>query len=367
MRCALRGEDPARPLDGDPSAMGLACYTSGLGPLLGFWAGQGRVSASRDIAAVLDLHLRHNRVRTRRLAAEARALCVALAGHQRLSVTLLGGLHTGPIYFPAPETRPLSDLDLMVEARDGPVIAAMLARRGFDPAIGASTRPPRRWVRPEVSAHPRTLDYLHADDPWSVDLHLSLDRLGPAGINALRFDRPETHGMREPWPVCSEAMVLSQPLLLLHLAVRASRDFRNLTLLRLVELALVVRHDEAAGRLSWPAFVALAERVGALGAAYPALRLCEQLVSGTVPPDVLESAWRRAPAVARRFVERLTPASAHRVTRYSITEKIMWATSRRSALRQLGAQLVSSDANPLSVFFPGHRQADDRFQPLVGR
>ena len=66
--CALhssaRGETP---FEGNAEAIGVACYTSGVGPLLGFWLEQGGIAASPQVSAVLERHLRHNRLRMDRL------------------------------------------------------------------------------------------------------------------------------------------------------------------------------------------------------------------------------------------------------------------------------------------------------------
>ena len=64
---AILAGEPAPPLDGDPQALGLAGYTSGLGPLLGLWLEQDRLQADEAIAAIMARHLAHNRIRAERL------------------------------------------------------------------------------------------------------------------------------------------------------------------------------------------------------------------------------------------------------------------------------------------------------------
>ncbi|MDB5584374.1 MAG: hypothetical protein JWR80_9550 [Bradyrhizobium sp.] len=358
LRHALTGTTAARPLDGDPEVMSVACYTSGTGPLLGYWARRGLVTATPAIAAVLDVHLRHNVRRTARLTAEATGLASALARHQRLPIVVLKGAHTAHAYFPAPETRPLADIDLLAHAADQPLIAKMLERRGFEAAAPShSVRSQSRWRRPDVAVEPKTLGFVHAEDPWSVDIHLSLDRSGPSHAATIRLDELAKGDMLGPWPPCRDAAVLRQPLLLLHLTVQSFGGFEHLSLLRLLELAMVVRQDTATGLLSWPAFFDMADRIGATGAAFPALQLCEMLVPGTIPPAVLASVRRRAPIRVQHFVARLTPANAQRLVRYSLTEKFMWARSRRAIVRQLAADIMPAGWRPFAALFdglPGH-------------
>ena len=68
--------------------------------------------------------------------------------------------------------------------------------------------------------------------------------------------------------------------------------------------ALVVRREDP---FDWYAFLAAADRARAIGAAYPALRLCEDLAPGTVPPDVLHEGMRAMPALVFRVLTGLSP------------------------------------------------------------
>jgi hypothetical protein len=134
--------------------------------------------------------------------------------------------------------------------------------------------------------------------------------------------------------------VLDQPLLLLHLAAHAGAGWQNLTLLRQVELVLVIRQDLAAGRLSWDAFADLGARTGASSYAYPALALAEKLAPGTIPGAVLDRCAAPAPQAVRRAVERLTPATAQRIDRNSVGEHFMWAEGWRARLRLLASDIL---------------------------
>jgi len=124
------------------------------------------------------------------------------------------------------------------------------------------------------------------------------------------------------------------------LAVHAGAGLQNLNLLRLVELALVVRRDTGSGALAWDAFVAAGRRAGALGYAFPALHLSNALCPGLISTDVLAACAQHAPAGVARFVQRLTPATAQRVDRTSLAEHFMWSRGWADHLRQLAADVA---------------------------
>jgi hypothetical protein len=159
----------------------------------------------------------------------------------------------------------------------------------------------------------------------------------------------------EHWPVLHDAGVLPQPLLLLQLAVHASYGFESLTLLRLVELALVIRRDIRAGSLDWEEFLAAAERARSLGFTYPALRLCEELIPHSVPADVMARCRQAAPVAVRAVVDSLTPATAQRVDRCSLTERFMWTNSRAKIVRQVLYEVIPPTVNSFSDFLRIYR------------
>ena len=99
----------------DAAAVGLAGYTSGMGPLLGHWIAAGRVDGEPEIARTLAAHLSDNAVRAERLARETERTVAALC-EAGVEVVVLKGQHTARSHFPAPATRPCSDIDLLVAA-----------------------------------------------------------------------------------------------------------------------------------------------------------------------------------------------------------------------------------------------------------
>lgn len=334
-RAVLLGR-PGNRIQGDPAALGVAAYTSGMGPLLGYWVERGYLEADPGPAALFHLHLRHNRLRTQRLAVEAVRAVEALAG-AGCAVTVLKGMHTAFTYFPDPATRPLADVDLHIPPGALSAAEAALRTAGFQ-RRSVLLRPYRgSWAPSGTPALPRSLRLVHADDPWSVDLQVTLDRVfSPRAV--ARLD--SLHGASgTAWQPHPAARVLPQPLLSVFLAAHASESLRSLTLLRLVELVLVIRRDTAAGTLVWEELRRAAQQAGGIGSLYPALELCERLAEGTVDPALLAAATRAAPPEVRRVVERLTPGTAQMVDRWSLRERYMWSPTWGARLRQLAYEI----------------------------
>ena len=339
----LAGKHPTLP-PCEPMAFSLACYTSGTGALLGYWHEQGQLDAPRDLADLLGLHLKHGRERSRRVEQQSQAIVAALVDAGVPVVVLKGG-HTAGAYFPDRATRPMSDLDLLVPPDSAPAAEVALATLGLECAGRAKRE--SSWVHADERREPRSIWHVHSDDPWSVDLHSSLDFSAGAGAPLVRFDFAEPIETSEPWTLNEGAGVLAEPLLLLHLAVHASGGLHSLTLLRMIEIVLVARQDFGAGRVSWDEFLHLGALTNALGAAYPALDMAEKLLPGTVPTHVLKICSEIAPTRARAIVDKLEPATVHRVERASIAEHFMWAAGFSGWARQL-----ASDLAPRSAFWP---------------
>ena len=328
----------------DPRTFSLACYTSGVGPLLGCWAQQGKLEVAKDLGDLLALHLEHARGRAGRVESQSREIVSALV-EDGVPVVVLKGGHTAHAYFPEPATRPASDLDLLVPSDFSAQAEVGLAKRGLE--CTARSRGEANWKHPDSPRGPRSLWLLHADDPWSVDLRSSLNFAASPGATLVRFDSADPIETSDPWPLNAEAGALSQPLLLLYLAAHASGGLHSLTLLRMVEIVLVVRKDVESGQLDWDGFLHLGAVTNALGAAYPALRMAEKLAPGTIPSTVLEICAEIAPERARMVIDKLEPATAHRVDRASIAEHFMWVGGFSGWCRQL-----VSDLAPGSEFWP---------------
>jgi hypothetical protein len=324
-------------LAGDPRAIGLAGYTSGVGPLLGYWHAQHQLACSPMIGAELARQFDHNQRRTDRMVNIAAVLVTALAA-DGIAAVVLKGAHTAGTYFPHPATRPVSDIDLLID----PVVARnaerVLGQLGFVETSRAARE--SSWRLAGAPEAPRTLTFVHADDPWTIDLHVSLDIALGAGAPVARFDRAAPFAGSARWPVAPVAHALEQPLLALHIAAHAGSGLHNLTLLRLVELHLVLRRDTARGMLDWQAFIDTGARIGALGFAWPTLQLCERLVPGTIPGAVLDRCAAATPPAVRRIVDRLTPATAQRLHGGSLAQHFMWTRGARGWLDKLAGDLL---------------------------
>jgi putative nucleotidyltransferase-like protein len=323
---------------GDSKTMGIAGYTSGMGPLLGYWMENGTLSADMAVEETFRKHLRHNRQRMSRLSELTRRTLDALdAGG--ISPLILKGMHTAFVYFPEPGTRPLSDVDVYVPARSIPAAECVLSGLGYQRALRTRSPYSCDWTLPSERPEPRTLAFVHRDDPWSFDVTGTLDRRLMTGA-AINLELLLPGCGRSGWPLCNKIGVLPQPLLTLYLAAHLSQILLNATLLRLTELVFVVRRDTKAGLLDWKSFLEEAAAMGGPRFVYPALVLCERLAPQTIPTEVLASASADAPQNLRAVVDRLTVANAQPLDRHSMSERFMWAANWRERLRQIAAELA---------------------------
>lgn len=326
---------PPQQLDVHPelsaTAFGIAAFASGMGALLGYWCETGRLRAPHQLAELLARHLDHGRRRAERLKAEVGRLLAAL-GERGIDVVLLKGAHTAYEYFPEPGTRPMADIDVLARPADLPAARQVLGELGFV-AINTEALPHRSdWARPDERAvHSVELD--HVDNPWSIELHASLDRMYSPGVIA-RFDhRAAVQGeMRRDFG--RPARVLPQPLLMAYLLCHASSHLATLPLLRPAELVLVARRDFPSPA-AWADLENLLTATRTARFAYPTLTLAERLVAGTAPPDVLDRLARHASRRLRRYVAGMTPAGAQRLEPFRPDYSPIWAASLGERLAYL--------------------------------
>jgi hypothetical protein len=334
----IAGETKVVLVGSDADTMGVAGYTSGMGPLLGYWIENGVLSAEREVEDIFRLHLFHNRQRMFRLSAVAREVLEAITA-AAIAPLVLKGMHTAFCYFPEPGVRPLSDIDVYVPLESIPAAERVLADHGYEPTLRTRFPYACDWTLPSLPREPRTLAYVHQDDAWSFDVLGTLDKPLMTGVR-IHLGKLLSGCGHGDWPVSNRVGVLSQPLLALYLAAHISQTLLNATLLRLTELALVLRRDGATGMLDWGEFLEGAAAIGGARFVYPALVLCERLAPQTIPIEVLTAVRTDAPQNLRTVVESLSVADAQPLDRHSVSERFMWASNWRERLRQLAAELA---------------------------
>lgn len=324
----------------DALALSIACYTSGTGPLLGSWIEQGRLTTTAANAAILGVHLDHNRTRMAQLTARASEAVDALSAAGTTPI-VMKGMHTAHRYFDEPGQRIASDIDLLLRPDELPVAAEILADLGYEPKNGGFHQ--RSWARPDVAEKPVTLTYVHQDDPWSIDLHEGVTRKLAGSSRMADIDSLVPIVALESWPVSASGSVFPPPLLLAHLLTHASSYLDSLTLQRQYEIILVIRKNGGGGAFDWMAFADLCDRAGAWPVLYPALRCAEQLSPDLIPGPIMMRSRKAAPPSVRKLIEAHSAASAHRVGRWSWGEKYMWADGIFPRVRQFLDDLGTPD------------------------
>jgi hypothetical protein len=317
--------------------MGIAGYTSGMGPLLGFWIEGGTVGAESGIAELFRTHLSHNRLRMERLSRAAREVTGKL-NDAGISPLILKGMHTAFRYFPEPAARPLSDIDFFIPMESMDNAERIFAALGYRRVLRMRSPYACDWIPPSQPARPRTLSFVHEDDPWSIDVLGTLDKRLATG-RCVNFANLLSCTGPADWLPATGTRVMRQPLLALYLAVHMSQTLLNMTVLRVLELALVIRRDSADGTFDWEEFRRGASLIGGARFVYPALVFTQRLAPETIPREVLAHAAADAPKTLRRVVERLTIASAQPLRRHSVSERFMWASTGREGLRQIASEL----------------------------
>jgi hypothetical protein len=101
----------------------------------------------------------------------------------------------------------------------------------------------------------------------------------------------------------------------------------NLSLLRLTELVLVSRQAREQPSNLWQDVLRIATGTGDASCVYPALRMADRFVPGTVPEAVLAALAGKAPAAVTRVLAGLGPATCQRLLRCSFKERFMWTAT----------------------------------------
>ena len=329
-RATLAGAD-----HGAPRALGVAAFMGGVGPLLGWWIEQGRVDAPAAVRDLFALHLEHGRRRAARLQLQLGGIVRALRAAE-VEPVILKGLHTGAVYFPA-GTRPCADIDLLVEPGERDRAAGALVRAGLVERRRTRWANRSEWTPAGPAQEIHSLELDHADDPWSVDLHVALERWYARGLRRdLGEPRTTTFG--------GDALRgLAQPHLTAFLALHASHDLVKVRIVRLVELALVTSADGASGRLDWGELERLLRETRTERFVWPALTLAHDLAPASVPADLLARLGRGSSARTRRVMDAVRAADFAPLRHRSLDARLMWADGPVELLLGASELIWSSD------------------------
>jgi hypothetical protein len=234
----LGGDDHVRldlPADVRPNALGIAAYTSGLGPWLGRACETGRLETSSPVGSVLAAHVAHNRLRAAHLDQQLQRTLRLLIEVDARPV-LLKSAHTMCAYFEEPGLRPCTDLDIAVAPESFGRAAKQLCAAGYTPSTRQNW--PRRcdFFPPGAPRTLRSLDLVHAENPYTIELHASIDR----AFHGVRTIAIPAAGLTEAGSPFAGARVLAPHYLAIYLALHAAEELYHLQLLRIVELNAVV-------------------------------------------------------------------------------------------------------------------------------
>jgi hypothetical protein len=301
-------------------ALGVAGHTTGMGPILGQWIEQGVVTAAEGPAAFFAEHLINGRSRAARIEREVLPAIDAFLARD-VTPIILKGFHTARAYFDEPGARPMADVDLLVGASEVATAEQVLQSTGFR-ADSEALRPYKRdWLGPGVEDRVYSVERSDPRTKWTLELHASLDRIYHPGVVAhLDSERART----QRFDVAGRPLlVLAPALLVVYLAAHSSQELDSMRLIRIYELATVIRAERASGRLDWTDVIATLERTGAARFTYPALTLVEDLAPQTVDARVLAMARDASTAAARHTVPRLAPAGGSADER-AVLRQMMW-------------------------------------------
>lgn len=321
--------------------LGIAGYTSGMGPLLGWWIQQGLVEAPPQVREVFARHLDHGR-RRRSVLSDALVRIVQAMRAEGVHPVVIKGLHTGAVYFPDAGTRPAADIDLLVRPAERGQAVEALGKAGFVESRRTRYAARSEW-RPIDRPHGvHSLELDHVDNPWSVDLHTALERWYFRGLRRGLGEEPFDH-MTEVPISGTTVRALAQPYVTAFLALHASHDLVQMQLVRLVELVLVIRADVRKRALDWAAFASLIRETGIERFVHPALALAEALAPGTVERALLERLGRLATPRTRRVLARVIEADMGALRYRSLDDKLMWASGPRELLLSVSELVAPSD------------------------
>jgi hypothetical protein len=223
--------------------------------------------------------------------------CLSTAGIP--TIVLKGGYLAEAVY-PAPQLRPMVDLDLLVPRQHHEAARQALAELGYrgvetynygeehNLALGKDTQ----LVAPRGRGVP-------------VELHWDLIR------RAERQTEPDLDRIwrqARPWTVDGVGVLAMSPEdLLLHLCLHLASEFHSFEqLLWFSDIDALLRHPNHP--LDWPRLIQMARADQAARAVYTTLLLCRELLETPVPPAVL--AALAPPAPVRWVIQQALPPAS---------------------------------------------------------
>ncbi len=229
---------------------------------------------------------RANATRAYGLETELHAIVGALSA-KRVPVMLLKGAAVGRLLYASLAERPLSDLDLLVQARDADQAREVLEGMGYGALGLRGNERIRRWQRRYrceqalVSGKPSSRGLL-VELHWSLaEIPYYIDRIPMGGIWVFSQAASEPQGARVP----DAATLLLHSCA--HLALHHSRDLR---LIWLLDVDRILRWKE----FRWERALALGNEWGLGLALQAAVRATIRWIGTPVPADALAELDRQA-------------------------------------------------------------------------
>ena len=361
----LRGEHATLPWDSaddrNARALGVAALLTGVGPLLGAWLERGTLSADEPAARVLARHLAHSRARMARIREGALPVLARMEA-AGLAPGIIKGFHTAHEYFPEPGARPTADVDAVLTPEHVPHAMAILRDAGFVSEYATRSGSKSEWVPPDHDGAVRSHELWHARNPWKLDLH---DGLNFAAIMQVVQTR-QTPAFTEVLHIGGVPLRVCDPNELISvLATHGSTEIYSQRLLRLVELVLVVRRAESLGRLDWSEVEASLARRGTRRFAYPLLTLVEQLAPNTVPAPVLARLRSDTTRRIREVTSRFTPTAPILDERFSLSERLLWASGVRATARRFWRMISPLEGASLRARWLAYRHRATRVVSML--
>jgi hypothetical protein len=201
---------------------------------------------------------------------------------------VLKGAYLADCIYPAPGTRPMSDIDILFRPEDLPTVSQVLHRLGyasrekpadFGPGITKHTATFKRAGQPQVPN-----PYLDAGVLAMIEPHRSLEE----SWFGLKCDlTPRVWERSQPAQISGQPVrVLAPADCLLHLCVHLVFHLimGSPAFVQLLDLSVVASRSE----LDWDDLLARAAELRASGYAYAALRLAARELGAPVPQPLLE-------------------------------------------------------------------------------